>query len=88
MSLKRPKFAVSPSSAPATCRSVLIHAWPQLAVDPRTRGKAAQRYASFLGAPSKQLVWFEKSAHTPQLEESERFRDLLMEVRAGQPATT
>ena len=51
-------------------------------------GKAAQRYATSLEAPSKQLVWFEKSAHTPQLEEPERFRDLLMEVRAGQPATT
>ena len=51
-------------------------------------GAAAQRYASTLQAPSKQLVWFENSAHTPHLEEPAKFRDLLMGVRASQPATT
>jgi len=51
-------------------------------------GAAAQRYASSLEAPSKQLVWFENSAHTPHLEEPGKFRDLLMRVRAGQPANT
>ena len=45
-------------------------------------GDAAQRYASSLEAPSKQLVWFENSAHTPHLEEPEKFRELLMRVRA------
>ena len=46
-------------------------------------GEAAQRYADSLKAPSKQLVWFENSAHTPHLEEPDKFRDLLMNVRAG-----
>ena len=47
-------------------------------------GAAAERYARALEAPSKQLVWFENSAHTPHLEEPEKFRELLMRVRAGQ----
>ena len=34
-----------------------------------------------LQAPSKRLVWFENSAHTPHLEEPGKFRDLLLEVR-------
>jgi pimeloyl-ACP methyl ester carboxylesterase len=49
-------------------------------------GEAAERYAGSLTAPSKELVWFENSAHTPHLEEPEKFRELLMRVRAGQPA--
>jgi pimeloyl-ACP methyl ester carboxylesterase len=51
-------------------------------------GAAAQRYASALKAPSKQLVWFEKSAHTPHLEEPGKFRDLLIGVRASRLAST
>jgi pimeloyl-ACP methyl ester carboxylesterase len=47
---------------------------------------AAERYAEVLDAPSKQLVWFEHSAHMPHLEEPERFRDLLTQVRLGLPA--
>lgn len=49
---------------------------------------AAQRYASALQSPGKQLVWFENSAHTPHLEEPGRFRDLVMGVRASQLAST
>jgi pimeloyl-ACP methyl ester carboxylesterase len=51
-------------------------------------GAAAQRYACSLQAPSKRLVWFENSAHTPHLDEPSTFRDLLQEVRDSQPATT
>ena len=51
-------------------------------------GAAAERYASALEAPSKQLVWFENSAHTPHLEEPEKFRKLLMRVRSGQLTNT
>jgi proline iminopeptidase len=51
-------------------------------------GAAAERYASALEAPSKQLVWFENSAHTPHLEEPEKFRELMMRVRAGQLTNT
>ena len=46
---------------------------------------AAERYAELLEAPSKQLVWFEHSAHMPHLEEPERFRELLAQVRLGLP---
>jgi pimeloyl-ACP methyl ester carboxylesterase len=51
-------------------------------------GEAAQRYAAALHAPSKRLVWFENSAHTPHLEEPAKFRDLLLEVRDSELATT
>ena len=44
-------------------------------------GAAAQRYASTLQAPSKRLVWFDNSAHTPHLEEPGKFRDLLLGIR-------
>jgi pimeloyl-ACP methyl ester carboxylesterase len=47
-----------------------------------------QRFHDSLAAPSKQLVWFESSAHSPHLEEPVKFRDLLMNVRAGQFAST
>ena len=46
-------------------------------------GAAAQRYASSLQAPGKQLGWFENSAHTPHLEEPGKFRDLLMRALAA-----
>jgi pimeloyl-ACP methyl ester carboxylesterase len=50
--------------------------------------EAAQRFADSVEAPIKQLVWFENSAHTPHLEEPDKFRDLLMRVRASQLAIT
>jgi pimeloyl-ACP methyl ester carboxylesterase len=50
--------------------------------------EAAQRFYDSLTAPSKQLVWFENSAHTPQYDEPVKFRDTLMSVRATQPART
>jgi pimeloyl-ACP methyl ester carboxylesterase len=49
---------------------------------------AAESYAELLKAPHKQLVWFERSAHMPHLEEPERFRQLLAQVRLGLPART
>ena len=51
-------------------------------------GEAAQRFHDSLTAPSKQLVWFERSAHTPHLEEPAKFRDLLMNVRVSRLAST
>jgi pimeloyl-ACP methyl ester carboxylesterase len=46
-------------------------------------GEAAQRFHDALSAPSKALVWFENSAHTPQYDEPAKFRELLMTVRTG-----
>jgi pimeloyl-ACP methyl ester carboxylesterase len=51
-------------------------------------GAATQRFHDSLAAPSKRLVWFENSAHTPHLDEPERFRALLRELRADQCAGT
>jgi pimeloyl-ACP methyl ester carboxylesterase len=51
-------------------------------------GEAAQRFHDSVTAPSKQLVWFEASAHTPHLEESAKFRDLLMNFRTSRLAST
>jgi pimeloyl-ACP methyl ester carboxylesterase len=47
-------------------------------------GAATQRFHDSLTAPRKRLVWFDESAHTPHLEEPERFRALLGELRADQ----
>ena len=44
-------------------------------------GEAAQRFYDTVKAPSKRLVWFEKSAHTPQFDEPDKFRGLLLEVK-------
>ena len=49
-------------------------------------GEAAQRYFDKVVAPSKELVWFEGSAHTPQFEEPEKFRDLLVRLCTTQVA--
>jgi pimeloyl-ACP methyl ester carboxylesterase len=51
-------------------------------------GEPAQRFYDSLTAPSKQLVWFEKSAHTPQYDEPAKFRSLLMTVRASHLVNT
>jgi pimeloyl-ACP methyl ester carboxylesterase len=49
-------------------------------------GESAQRFYDSLTAPTKALVWFEKSAHTPQYDETAKFRDLLIWVRSNQLA--
>ena len=51
-------------------------------------GAAAQRFYDALAAPSKQLVWFEHSAHTPQYDEPARFRDVLLTLLASDLAAT
>lgn len=49
---------------------------------------AAQRFYDAVTAPSKQLIWFEDAAHTPQLDEPEKFRDVLVDVAATQRRLT
>ena len=46
-------------------------------------GQATERLHDALSAPAKELVWFERSAHTPQYDEPAKFRDLLATVRAN-----
>jgi pimeloyl-ACP methyl ester carboxylesterase len=82
---------------PQLASTDLVRAIPRLDVpivlaqgrlDQVAPGEAAQRFHDALTAPSKQLVWFEKSAHTPHLEEPAKFRDLLMKVAASKLAST
>ena len=85
------------SLLPQLASTDLVRAMPRLDVplvmaqgrlDQVAPGEAAQRFHDSLAAPSKQLMWFERSAHTPHLEEPAKFRDLLMTVRASQLAST
>jgi pimeloyl-ACP methyl ester carboxylesterase len=80
---------------PELATTDLVHTMPRLDVpivlaqgrlDQVAPGEATQRFHDSLTAPSKRLVWFEKSAHTPHLEEPDKFRDLLTTVRTSQVA--
>jgi pimeloyl-ACP methyl ester carboxylesterase len=51
-------------------------------------GAAAQKFHDNLIAPSKQLIWFDHSAHTPQYDEPARFREVLLTLRTGDLAAT
>jgi pimeloyl-ACP methyl ester carboxylesterase len=82
---------------PQLATTDLVHHMPRLEIpivmaqgrlDQVAPGEAAQRFHDSLTAPSKQLVWFERSAHIPHLEEPAKFRDLLMNVTASQLANT
>jgi pimeloyl-ACP methyl ester carboxylesterase len=44
-------------------------------------GGAARGYFDSLVAPKKEFVWFENSAHTPQIDEPTRFRSLMIQIR-------
>jgi pimeloyl-ACP methyl ester carboxylesterase len=44
--------------------------------------EAAQAFHDSLTAPGKQLVWLDESAHTPHLEQPDKFRDVLMAVNS------
>lgn len=82
---------------PQLATTDLVRAMPALDVpiviaqgrlDQVAPAQAAQRFYDSLIAPSKELVWFENSAHTPQYDEPTKFRDTLMTARASQPAST
>jgi pimeloyl-ACP methyl ester carboxylesterase len=51
-------------------------------------GVAAQKFYDALTAPSKQLIWFDHSAHTPQYDEPAKFRDVLLTLRASDLTVT
>lgn len=77
---------------PELATTDLVHTIPRLDVplilaqgrlDQVAPGQATQRFYDSVTAPSKQLVWFEKSAHTPQYDEPDKFRDLLIDVKSG-----
>jgi pimeloyl-ACP methyl ester carboxylesterase len=82
---------------PELANTDLVHTMPRLDIpivmaqgrlDQVAPAEPAQRFYDTLIAPDKQLVWFEKSAHTPQYDEPAKFRDLLMTVRANHLAIT
>ncbi len=77
---------------PQLAATDLVRAIPRLEVpivmvqgrlDQVAPGDVAQRFHDSLVAPSKRLVWFEESAHTPHLEEPGKFRSLLMDTKAS-----
>ena len=43
-----------------------------------------EEYFSILEAPSKEIVWFEHSGHSPWINESDKFVDELIAVRERQ----
>ncbi len=47
--------------------------------DYNTPFELVERYYEILEAPHKEIVWFEHSAHMPNLEEPERFQDVLID---------
>lgn len=78
---------------PQLANTDLVHTLPRIDVpivlvqgrlDQVAPSEATQRFYDALTAPSKELVWFEKSAHAPHFEEPEKFRDVLVNVRASQ----
>jgi pimeloyl-ACP methyl ester carboxylesterase len=81
---------------PQLANTNLIESMPRLNVpiviaqgrrDQVAPAESAQRFYDSLSAPTKQLAWFENSAHTPQYDEPAKFRDLLLSVRASHLAT-
>src|SRR3954452_212673 len=56
-------------------------------LDQVTPGAVAQRFYDSLSAPSKHLVWFGASAHTPQLDEPDKLRHLLLATRDSRGAS-
>jgi pimeloyl-ACP methyl ester carboxylesterase len=40
--------------------------------------EVVERYAEALEAPRKEIVWFERSAHSPNLEEPDRFQETMV----------
>ena len=43
-----------------------------------TVSSLAEEYYKMLSAPRKELIWFEKSGHWPNMEETKKFNDLLI----------
>ncbi|MFP8876640.1 MAG: alpha/beta hydrolase [Myxococcota bacterium] len=54
--------------------------------DYNTPFSLVERYFEILEAPYKEIVWFEESAHMPNLEEPERFQDAIIEKISTQPS--
>jgi pimeloyl-ACP methyl ester carboxylesterase len=53
--------------------------------DHQVDATTAERYFEKLVAPSKRLVWFEDSAHSPPFEQPAKFHALMTELRASLP---
>ena len=84
--------AAQAALVPQLAATDLVHTTPRIDVrivmvqgrlDEVAPAEPAHRFYDALAAPDKQLVWFERSAHTPHFEEPHKFRDVLMSVRAS-----
>ncbi|MDQ7795091.1 MAG: alpha/beta hydrolase [bacterium] len=49
-----------------------------------TPSELVEEYHGALAAPRKSLIWFERSAHSPHLEEPDRFAEILVSIALGQ----
>jgi pimeloyl-ACP methyl ester carboxylesterase len=49
--------------------------------DYHTPSRLVEQYIKGLEAPKKKLVWFEESAHHPNVEESDKFNDVLIMIK-------
>ncbi|MBW2397363.1 MAG: hypothetical protein JRG95_24205 [Deltaproteobacteria bacterium] len=52
--------------------------------DYNTPFELVEEYVETLDAPHKEIVWFENSAHMPNLEEPKRFQEMLIEKLLGE----
>lgn len=48
--------------------------------DYTTPSSLVEKYYKFLEAPSKKIIWFEKSSHYPQYTESDKFNKVLKDI--------
>ncbi len=53
--------------------------------DYTTASSLIEKYYNYLKAPYKDLIWFEKSAHFPNIEEPVRFQKKLIEILKNSP---
>ena len=52
-------------------------------LDNNTPAELVEHYFELIKAPTKELIWFEKSAHSPLNDEPQRFKQLLREKLLG-----
>jgi pimeloyl-ACP methyl ester carboxylesterase len=53
--------------------------------DYNTPWELVEQYCDFITAPSKELIWFENSAHSPNIEETDKFCDVLINIVSNMP---
>lgn len=55
--------------------------------DYQTNFSVTEGYYQAIQAPSKKIIWFEKSAHSPNMTETKKFQQVTLEALAGNKAS-